>query len=321
MSGSDGMRHGSLGLVQVGCLENEILQIIAEKGPLTGSELRGAVGGGDPLPLWQACRRSDRILIRTVGSRYLRLDRRMPGYARLSPSILREFLTYTVVGTRESGDALQEKALAMTAHIQAVSQAKLDIAYRVASGLETCAEIGQDPDREVCFIIAGDIVYNMAHDVPRPERSTGKMVRGSDIDMVVIVDEDMPDSLMKRLDEEIYAEKALILTAPRVREEIDYVVKKPSRVLEQVQFDTFKRMVACKILQEGTLLYGSESMFSRVKAMLANSGVTEKVKSLESEARKSRADAEEWLLRAKQGPMTESDRLFFYPSEESEEFE
>jgi hypothetical protein len=47
--------------------------------------------------------------------------------------------------------------------------------------------------------------------------------------------------------------------APHVREEIDYVVKDLDRVREQMRFDTFKRMVACKILQEGIFLYGGKT--------------------------------------------------------------
>jgi len=36
----------------------------------------------------------------------------------------------------------------------------------------------------------------MAHDAPRPERSTGKLVKGSDMDLVVVVDDLFPKELM-----------------------------------------------------------------------------------------------------------------------------
>src|SRR5665811_1909286 len=97
--------------------------------------------------------------------------------------------------------------------------------------------------------------YQMAHDVPRPERSTGKMVRGSDLDVVVIVDDRAPEVLVKALDDAIYQQKYRYLINPSVREEIDYIVKRLDRLREQAEFDTFKKMVACKILQEGVLLY------------------------------------------------------------------
>jgi len=46
--------------------------------------------------------------------------------------------------------------------------------------------------------IAGDIVYNMAHNVPCPERSTGKLVKGSDMHIVVVVDLLIPTRLTER---------------------------------------------------------------------------------------------------------------------------
>jgi len=54
----------------------------------------------DVFSLWQACMRSTAIRLQTTGQRFLRLDRSVQGYARLSPSIRREFLTYMLVGSR-----------------------------------------------------------------------------------------------------------------------------------------------------------------------------------------------------------------------------
>jgi hypothetical protein len=74
------------------------------------------------------------------------------------------------------------------------------------------------------------------------------------MDLVVVVDDQFPKASMERMDEAIYKEKYRLLITPHLREEIDYIVKKLERVREQVRFDTFKHMVACKLLQEGTLL-------------------------------------------------------------------
>ncbi|MBW2284251.1 MAG: hypothetical protein JRF65_06575 [Deltaproteobacteria bacterium] len=301
-------------------MEHEILKLIVEHGPLTGSELWETLGC-DPLPLWQACRCSEKLAFTAVGTRYLRLDRRVEGYARLSPSILREFLTYTVVGEADHADALSRRAGELRTHTEDISRTKLDTAYRIASGLEACSEILQDTEREVCFIIAGDIVYNMAHDVPRPERSTGKPVNGSDMDMVVVVDDQMPKEVMERLDNEIYREKIRILMAPGIREEIDYVVKPVKKIREQLRFERFRHMVACKILREGTFLFGTERLFRRVKDMLRESGVSDRLTALESRARDFRADAEAYLLKVDSERFGEKDHQLFYPSEESEEFE
>jgi hypothetical protein len=161
----------------------------------------------------------------------------------------------------------------------------------------------------------------MAHDVPRPERSTGKMIHGSDIDLVVVVDDTFPKELMERLDALIYQEKQKILMTPHLREEIDYIVKDLARVRTQLAFDTFKHMLACKILQEGLLVYGSESLFDVIKGMLHDQGITEKLKTMEHQAQIFRKEAETYLLTEDPGRIREGKLSYFYPTEESEEFE
>ena len=301
-------------------LEKKILQIIQEKGPFTGSELL-EVTGEEGLPLWRACRLSPELLVRTVGTRYLRLDRRVEGYARLSPSILREFLTYSVIGLSEDPRSVALRAQALLSHIEEVSRWKCQLAYDVISALADRFEHGMILDEHACFILAGDIVYSMAHDIPRPERSTGKLVRGSDMDLVVIVDDLFPPEFIGLLDETIYQEKYRLFITPHIREEIDYIVKDFNRVLEQLQFDTFRHMVACKILEEGAFLFGSEAIFEKLKSLLREYGVLEKLRAMEKEAQIFRIRAEELLLRGDLEKIGESGSYLFYPAEESEEFE
>jgi len=126
---------------------------------------------------------------------------------------------------------------------------------------------------------------------------------------------------LKRLDDAIYQEKYRLLITPHLREEIDYIVKRMGRVREQICFDSFKRMVACKILQEGTLLFGSEEIFHTVKRMLREHGITERIKDLESRACIFRKKAEEYLLNEEPDKIKKENLYLFYPSEESEEFE
>jgi uncharacterized protein with von Willebrand factor type A (vWA) domain len=47
----------------------------------------------------------------------------------------------------------------------------------------------------------------MGHDAPWPERSTGQMVKGSDLDLVVITDDAVPEDFIRRLDDAIYQQK------------------------------------------------------------------------------------------------------------------
>lgn len=301
-------------------MEKEIVALIEEKGPLTGAELLDATDG-DGLLLWRTCQLSTALAVKRVRTRYLRLDRRVEGYARLSPSVLREFLTYSVIGTLGDYPSLMVRAKTISSHIENVSRAKAELAYRIVAGLMSRFESELAITDQVCFVLAGDIVYNMAHDVPRPERSTGKLVKGSDMDLVVIVDDLFPKRLMRRLDDAIYQEKYRMLITPHMREEIDYIVKDLDRVREQVKFDNFRHMVACKLLHEGALLYGSERVFQRVKGMLKELGIIKKLQNLERKAQEFRVLAETCLLEEDPQKIKEENLFLFYPVEESEEFE
>jgi hypothetical protein len=301
-------------------IEDRAIEIIKNKGPLTGAQLLNYIDE-DPLLLLRACRLSKKLSVSIVGTRYLRLDRKIEGYARLSPSILREFLTYSVVGLAVDNATIERKAEALQNHFKKISKYKSDLASNLVAVL--AGRLGDDyyVENHACFILAGDIVFNMAHDVPRPERSTRKMVQGSDMDIVVIVDNSFPENLIRRLDEVIYQEKGRLLQSPHMKEEIDYIVKDMDKVAEQMRFDTFKSMVACKIMHEGTFLYGSEEIFFLVKKTLRENGVIEKIKDMEEQARIFREMAEEYLVREDTEKIRKEGADFFYPAEESEEFE
>ena len=214
---------------------------------------------------------------------------------------------------------LREKAAGLTKKIEGISRSKCDLAYNIASSLMTRLEYGSKD--KACFIIAGDIVFNMAHDVPRPERSTKKMVQGSDMDIVVIIKDEYSDELIERIDEEIYKEKCSLLISPYNKEEIDYIVKTVSTVREQLKFDTFKHMVACKILREGTFLFGNEELFNSIKQMLMEEGINDKILVMEEKALQFRRKAEEHLLGGDPEKALQDNEYLFYPTEESEEFE
>jgi hypothetical protein len=301
-------------------LETEIIKLLEEKGPLTGAEIILALGH-DPLLLWRTCKRWHPIAIQTVGRRYLRLDSEVQGFARLSPSILREFLTYSVVGLSGDPVSLGRRAHEIASHILLVSEGKLNLAKSILAAVLNRLENDSFIKDRACVLLGGDIVYGMAHDVDRPERSTGKLVKGSDMDLVVVVDELFPKADMERMDEVIYREKQRVLMAPHLREEIDYVVKDMARVREQMGFDTFKHMVACKILQESVFLYGKEGLFRTIKAMLQDRGITEKLVNMEHQAANLRRDAEAYLLREDPDKIKDEGLSLFYPTEESEEFE
>ena len=58
-------------------LERAVAELVRTAGPLTGIEIRDHLRGESPLALWQACRTSPALETRTLGRRYLRLDRQV----------------------------------------------------------------------------------------------------------------------------------------------------------------------------------------------------------------------------------------------------
>jgi hypothetical protein len=294
--------------------------LLEERGPMTGGELR-AIVRADPFELWKACRSSGEFDYTSVGRRYMRLDERLPGLARLSPSILREFLTYSVISLKGQAKAAEAKACDLRELAASISEMKAQVAKAMISKVMASLADGGIPTGRAAFILAGDVVYGMAHEEPRPERSTGKIVRGSDIDIVAIAEDSSPDAFVEGLEAAIFREKYLILSNPRLNQEIDFVVKRVSRVREQTGFDTFKRKVACKIMREGVLIDGDERIFAETKALLDESGVSDSLRMMDKRAEEERMEAMATLLGLDELRDDDGLRNLFYSSDESEEFE
>jgi hypothetical protein len=299
-------------------IENKIIEILKEKKALTGKELLEE-SQADELSLWRACNQSQEIMLTVVGRRYLRFDRAVKEYARLSPSIKREFLTYTVCGLKENSAEIEEKAKDLGQKIIETSKQKYNLAKKIISGIVKEDEHQEEIEKNACFIIAGDIVYNMAHLEPRPERSSGELVKGSDLDIVVITEDTLPKSIVEELDSRIYKEKYRYLTDPDFREEIDYVIKDISKIKEQLNFDSFERMIASKLLYEGKLLYGSQRMFESIKKMLFERKIDDKLAELEKKAKINRLEATSCLLEGGDKALSQEWMNLFYTREETEE--
>ena len=300
--------------------QDTIANLIRTKGPCTGREIVTEIDI-DSLLIWKACKTARELLVRILGKRYMRLDRHVDGFARLSPSILREFLTYSVIGLASDPEPIEKRCTELIGRIHEISRYKFELARHMVSEIMTEFEDEVSRKHRICFIIAGDIVYDMAHDVPRPERSIGEMVKGSDIDLVVVVDDTLPDSYISRLDEIVYQKKYRLLINPALREEVDYKIKRLALVRDQARFEEFKHMVAIKILQEGLLVYGSEDLFRAVKTIIREHGLIAKLDELEEQAKIFRKKAEESLLENSLDKEKIKEMRLFYPAEEFEEFE
>ena len=250
--------------------------------------------------------------MRRVSQRYLRFDRDVEGYARLSPSIRREFLNYTVVGLVSQVDDINARSLELQQEFVRVSQLKRELARDIVQRL-----VESSPNRErlrarVCYMIAGDVMHNMADTFERPESSTGRLVRGSDLDLVIVSDNDLCAEEREELDGLMYREKWHMLVLPQFREEIDYVVKDVSKVEAQLRFDSLEHMIASKILQESGLLYGSADLFDHIKRLVHQSGVPDRLKEMEDKAIREREAAEAQLTMEPAPKHTQACRHLFF---------
>jgi vacuolar-type H+-ATPase subunit F/Vma7 len=295
----------------------KIIKLLERTGPLTGKEM-SKQSGMDELSLWRICNKSDEIILKTVGKRFLRLDSRIKGYARLSPSIKREFLTYTVAGLKKDSGEIKRKASSIYQEIKKISRQKLELAREVIKKIVTEQEKPEILSGCTCFIIAGDIVYGMAHAEPRPETSINEIVKGSDLDIIVVT-ENLPRKILEDLDRSIYQQKYYLIKSPSYREEIDYIIKDIQKVRVQLSFNNFKFMVASKILYEGKFLYGSTEIFKKIKKMLSERKIPEKLLALEKEAITGRENAESYLLESSSALPEEECMKLFYTKQEKEE--
>lgn len=294
-----------------------LLSLLKDKGPLTGKDIVLETGI-DSFKAWKLCLQSSALETRIVGKRYLRLDAKVEEYARLSPSIMREFLNYTVVGLNKDHRVIIEAAKRLEQDSLEISSSKIRLARDTVQRLFKVHSELSDLSGKICFIVAGDVVFGMAHREPRPESSTGELVRGSDLD-IIAVSEELPEDLLDTLDKLLYKEKYSLLMNPASKEELDYIVKDISTVRKQLYFNDFKKMVASKILNEGLYLDGSEALFSKIKTMVEESGVPEKIVQLQEKAILDRGKAEKTLLAASDGTDYEELMALFYTTEEKEE--
>jgi len=296
---------------------DKIFEILKIHGPLTGKELKEKIND-DSLKIWRLCNTSEQIVIKNIGKRYLRLDKHIDGYARLSPSILREFFTYTVIGLKEDIENIDLKAKKLHEKINKISKDKFELAKDIVKNLIKSQINYREIEKKAAFIISGDIVYEMAHSELKPESSTGEMIKGSDLD-IIIVTKYLSDKIVEELDAAIYGQKFYFMKNPAYREEIDYIIKDISKVKRQLSFDSFEFMIASKILNEGKYLGGSILLFDEIKKMLSDNNIGQKLKILEEIAVLERKKAIEHLLLAEESMSDELYNRLFFTKEESNE--
>ncbi len=285
---------------------------LVETGPLTGDLLIRRLRE-DALGTWQECRRCLDFELRSIARHYVRLDERLDGWARLSPSIAREFLTYTVVSLPEQHQAAVQRVAALRAATTAVGREKIVLAQ--SSMLDVQHRWAGTVSTPVVFLIAGDVTYDMAHRAPREEINTGKLVAGSDLDIVVIHADDASAAEVQRIEMELIRLKWRLLQQRHQREELDFVVKSRAKAISQLSGSSFRESVASKILLESRFLEGDKILGRDIRAAVDASDIGARMRELEAFARRTRSTVEQRLLGF--GAPYDVDLTIFHPVEES----
>jgi hypothetical protein len=294
-------------------LEKKILDFIPDGSSVSGSELFGEFGT-QYFELWLAATNSSSLASHHYGQYYLRIDAKIEGYARLSPSILRNFMTYSRISRVGDLDKAVEEGRKHRKIHRDISQKKRSIAVKMLE--ET---LDNDLAKRVGVLIAGDVCRGMAHEVPRPERYSGEMVKGSDIDLILIM-QDEDEVLRKDLEDRLLEAKALYLKHPALREEIDFVVNSVPHYQKSGVFETPSQMISCKAALEGQLIYGSREIIESFRGVLSQFDVHRKVLGLTELAFSERLQAVELLRKSPNAINNKKTRQLFYFSDEIWEF-
>ena len=256
-------------------LENKIRDLLESKGPQNGKAIIEAVGGEDYLKIWKTCTQSD--LFRTINCAryYLRYDVTRDNLLRLSPSVLRDFMSYSLVHlSHQTAKATQRSALLANKH-RLISLKKLRVARQAILSIDE--DLRLILDEHACCFIAGDIAYFLAHEEPRLHKETETIVHGSDIDILIVHDNDLDPEIVLRAEKQILGFKFRALKDPRIGEEVDFLFKPIRKMLDQFHYSDIHEKIACKILYESFFLFGRLDMYEKLQTDLAFSGCKEKI--------------------------------------------
>lgn len=305
--------------MQANCIK-EISEYLSAHGPTRGKEL-SEVFFCDSYDLWFKCMTSPQFLTKSVAKYYLRLDKNLHGYARLSPSIWREFFSYTLIGLNSQPELIEEKATWLKSEISSISKIKSDLAFSVCNSVYEHLSYNYPLLKtNVVFLLAGDIVHNMAHNDPRPEKTTGELVIGSDIDLIVIVSDKVNKKITKLVEDSLYEMKFKLLNNPFQKEELDFVVKTEFQLRNQMKMESFKEMVAMKVFCEARFLCGNLDYFKELASDPKFEVIKSQFREMEERAIISRKQALDILLKGTKPEASSWLQTLFYPAEEAEEF-
>ncbi len=299
-------------------LPNRIAHILRENGPLLGKELAEHCPGISNLALWQASHTTEDIQASYFARYYLRYDVSREKLIRLSPSILRDFLSFTLLSLAGQREHVLTRHVLLSNTHREISLRKTAIARRVLR--DVFANLSEAQQHKVCAFIAGDLAYFLGHEEPRESAALGEMVNGSDID-IIIVHDGLDEAVVAEIDRRMLAAKHFYLRRPDLRQEIDFICKSKEKTLGQFAYGNVSEKIASKIVFESLFIAGSIELYSELRDGLVSSGVEELIQSDFTLALAERHRAARELLTLPPGKLDANTQNLFFFSQERVEFD
>lgn len=256
-------------------LVERIIDLIQTHGPSTGVKLTEWLDSVPPIDLWHACYVSRRIRIRNCARYYLRYDITRDNVLRLSPSILRDFLTFSLIYLPEQSVSAVEDGTLLANKFRSISLRKLSRARQAL--LELDPDLQRELNEHCVVFLSGDIAYFLAHDTRRMHPTLDVPVNGSDIDIVIVTNHQADPEKIKAIGDALLKIKRLYLLMPKVREELDFIVKPFDKMIDQLAYGDIHQKIASKILYESYFLMGRVDIYESLMRHLELRGTRAKI--------------------------------------------
>lgn len=301
-------------------IEGEIRKVLRENGPVTGSQLSEKLSHIGDIAVWRACYGSSEIRVSNCARYYLRYDITRGNQLRLSPSILRDFLTFSLVYLTDQMVEIVEGGTMLANKFRTVSLEKLSWAREALLQLDD--DLQQVLNEHCVVFLSGDIAYYLAHETKRPHSQLGVEVNGSDIDIVIVTNRGAPPEKIARIESQLLTIKKIYLMTPHIREELDFIVKPIDTMLEQLAYADIHQKIASKILYESYFLMGRVDIYQTLMRHLKLSGTWDRIECDFKTALKQRKDTIEKILLLAPDASTEDEEVasLFFASKERLEF-
>ena len=298
-------------------LHAAVIESINRNGPMLGKELVEHHSGRNYLQLWQACFTCDEILISHFSRYYLRYDITREDAIRLSPSILRDFLSFTLFSTPKQREQVIDRQVLLSNQHRVVSMEKTQIARNILR--QIMRKIPREEHHLLCAFLAGDIAYFLAHREPREVASIGEMVNGSDID-IIIVHDGLSEATISLIDQEMMSFKNYYMRHPDYREEVDYICKSKQTMFDQLAYQDIDQKIASKIAYEAIFLAGAVELFAQIKNQVDAAGTKDLIERDFLYGLEERKQAMRTLLSTNADSIGHNTESLFFFSQERVEF-